>query len=244
MKRIVSDLGIGLAALALPLAACSAHGGDDRGVTPTGSGGERRFAVSGFDTVGLSTSADVDIHVGPGFSVVATGTPAALDRLRVRQDGHGLDLGQQKGVTWSRGDKVRFAITMPRIAAAAIGGSGSITVDRVQGDRFEGSIGGSGRLTVGGMQVDRAEWSIGGSGDIAATGRARATTVSIGGSGNVRAAGLRTDTAEVTIAGAGDVQANAARTAKVTIVGSGNATITGGAKCQVTKMGSGKVNCA
>jgi hypothetical protein len=246
VKQISPLLAIGLIAAVAPLAACSAEASDGNGteVPATGSGGERRFAARDFDMVGLSSSADVTVSVGPTFSVVATGSPAMLDRLRVRQNGHSLDLGTKKGVWSGGGEQVHFVVTLPRLTGAAIGGSGSITVDRVAGDSFEGNIGGSGHLTVNNMQVRRASWNIGGSGDITAAGRAGETSVSIGGSGKVRNAGLRADTAEVTIAGAGNVAANAARTADVTIVGSGDVVITGGAKCQVTKMGSGSVRCA
>ena len=185
MKQIRPFLAIGLFAAIAPLAACSAKASGANGteIPATGSGGERRFAARNFDVVGLSSSADVTVSVGPNFSVVATGSPDMLDRLRVRQNGHSLDLGTKKG-TWSgRGGRVHFAVTLPRLTGAAIGGSGSITVDRVAGETFEGSIGGSGRLTVNNMQVRRASWNIGGSGDISAAGRTGETSVSIGGSG-------------------------------------------------------------
>lgn len=244
MNRVAS-VALGLGMLALFTTACSAHDAPaaQSDVAPGGSGGERRFAVTGFDSVGLSGAANADIRVGPGFSVVATGTPAALDKLRVRKKGSGLDLGLKRGVSLLRGERVHFTITMPRIAAASIGGSGSITVDRVPEGAFEGNIGGSGTLVVRGMNVSSASFNIGGSGDVTATGRARRTAISIGGSGDIHNAGLVAEQAEVTLAGAGDVAANATRSAQVTLVGSGNVTITGGAKCEVTKMGSGSVRC-
>ncbi|SEN52664.1 Putative auto-transporter adhesin, head GIN domain [Sphingomonas gellani] len=233
-----------IALATLSITACSAKsisGGSD--VPATGSGGERRFAVSGFDEVGLSTSADVDIRVGPDFSVVATGAPAALDKLRVRKSGNTVDLGQERGVSWSRGDTLHITITMPRIKGASIGGSGSISVDRVAGDSFDGNIGGSGRLSLAQVNVTTASFAVGGSGAIDAAGHARRTEVSIGGSGKVRNSGLVAEDADITIAGAGDVQVNATRAASVSLVGSGDVTVTGGAKCKVSKMGSGKVRC-
>lgn len=240
-------LPILFALAAIPVAACSyaRGGGDDQdGVAASGTGGTRTYAVSGFDTVGLGGSGDVEVRVGHAFSVTATGAPATLDKIRVVQSGTSLDLGWKRGTRWSGGDgKVRYVVTMPRIAGASIGGSGTVVVDRVEGEAFEGNIGGSGRLDLRNVRVQRASFAIGGSGNVAAAGRARDLNVSIGGSGKLLLQPLVAETADLTIAGAGSVEANVARTAKVTIVGSGNVTVTGGAKCSVTKMGSGNVRC-
>lgn len=240
---------IALALLAMPVAACSFNWSSDdeqddsSGVAATGSGGTRTYTVSDFDSVGLAAGGDVEVRVGPAFSVTATGDPATLDKIRVERKGSSLSLGWKRGINWNGTGKVRYLVTMPRITGADIGGSGTITVDKAEGDKFEGNIGGSGKLDIRGMKVDKAGFAIGGSGDIAAAGTARSLEISVGGSGNVRAQPLRTETAEVNIAGAGDVQATATRTAEINILGSGDVTITGGAKCEVSKMGSGKVHC-
>lgn len=240
-------IAIALTAASLPVAACSMSWGDEAsdttGVAAQGTGGTRHYAVRDFDTVSLAAAGDVDVRVGGDWSVTATGTPAALDKLVVERDGDTLKLRRRSGMSWSSGDKVRFAVTMPRIEGANIGGSGSITVDRVPGGKFEGNIGGSGRLDIGGMAVDSAEFSIGGSGTVIAAGRARSLEVNIGGSGNVQLTPLRTETADITIAGAGKVDATATSHAEVTILGSGNVTVGGGAKCSTTKLGAGSVRC-
>ncbi|MBJ6122598.1 head GIN domain-containing protein [Sphingomonas mollis] len=236
-------LSVLLALVAIPVAACSMGRSDDEGIAASGTGSERSYAVTDFTSIGLGGAGDVEVRVGPAFSVKAIGTPTALDKIKVERDGKSLNLSRRKGFTWGGGDKVRFLVTMPRIEGADIGGSGTIVVDRVEGPSFNGNIGGSGRLDIRGLKVDKAEFGIGGSGDIAAAGTARSLEISIGGSGKVRAQPLRADTAEVTIAGAGDVQATVLRNADVTIMGSGDVTITGGAKCSVTKMGAGKVHC-
>jgi hypothetical protein len=230
-----------LATLALP--ACSFASADDTGVPAAGSGDRRTFAVRDFSEVALAAVGDVEVRTGGDFSVTATGSSAALDQLRVTKDGDMLKLDRRRGVDWPRGEKVRFMVTMPRITGANIGGAGSITVDRVAGEAFQGNIGGSGRLDIRGLQVTTASFAIGGSGDVTASGRARALEVSIGGSGDVQVQPLVSETAEVTIAGAGRVNATATRTADVTVMGSGDVTIAGGAKCSITKMGGGNVRC-
>ena len=234
-------------AAVVPLAACSMswsdHDDKTPGVTASGSGGERHYAVSSFDKVALGASGDVEIRTGQAFSVSVSGDPAALDTLKVTHDGNTLGLGRKPGMHWGGDGRIKWLVTMPRIDEANIGGSGSIKIDKVEGGKFEGNIGGSGDLNVGSMKVDKAEFGIGGSGTITAAGAAKALELSIGGSGKMHATALTAETASVSIAGAGDVQATVKAKAEVTIMGSGDVTIAGGAKCEVTKMGAGNVHC-
>lgn len=239
---------IALAVLAMPVAACSMNWSDkqdkeEAGIAGSGSGDHRTYKVEGFTTVALAAAGDVDVRVGPAYSVTATGAPEALDKLKVTRDGDTLKLARQRGVTWGNSGKVHFTVTMPRIQGADIGGSGTITVDRVEGERFEGNIGGSGTLDIRGLNVRKVAFAIGGSGDVAAAGRAGELEVSIGGSGKVRAQPLRSESADITIAGSGNIATTVTRQAEVTILGAGDVVITGGAQCKVTKMGAGNVRC-
>ena len=238
---------LALALLALPVGACSAHWdtNDDGkpGIAANGSGDQRHWTVSGFDEVNVAAAGDVLVHVGPAFSLTATGSPAMLDKVKVTQDGHTLNIGRRHGVSWGEGNKLHFVLTMPAITGAGIGGSGTIAIDRVEGKAFEGNIGGSGTLDVAAMKVGKASFNIGGSGNVAAAGTAQTLSVSIGGSGSVKATPLSAQTADISIAGAGNVAATVAHTADVSIMGSGDVTVAGGAKCSVTKMGAGTVHC-
>lgn len=233
----------------LPLMACSAGaviGDDDRGtaVPAQGSGGTRTYAVAGFDAVELSGADNVDVRVGPGFSVRADGDTELLDHLRITKDGNTLRVGRTRSRGWSwNGGHARISITMPALAQAAIAGSGDMTVDRVQGGSFKGDGAGSGSLRVGTVQVDRADVSLAGSGEVRMAGSARQLKVSIAGSGDVDAGGLRASAADVSIAGSGSVRAEVDGPAKVTIMGSGDVDLGGKARCQTTKMGSGSVRC-
>ena len=237
---------VALALLALPVGACSAHwnsNDDDRpGIAASGTGGERHWTVSGFDAINVAAAGDVEVHVGPAYSLTASGASDVLDKVKVSQDGHTLTIGRRPGVSWGAG-KVHFVLTMPAITGAGIGGSGTIAIDRVEAKSFEGNIGGSGSLALAAMKVGKASFNIGGSGNVSAAGTTRALSVSIGGSGSVKLTPLSAQTAEINIAGAGNVAATVTQTASVTIMGSGDVTVAGGAKCSVTKMGGGSVHC-
>ncbi|MBN8808064.1 MAG: DUF2807 domain-containing protein [Sphingomonas sp.] len=232
-----------LALIALAsLAACS-NGSDARS---SGTGGARTFAVDGFSAVESSGPDDVDVRVGSGFSIRAEGDPKVLDRLEIARNGDTLTVRRKSGLGWSwggdRGAKV--FITMPRITAARLTGSGDMAIDHVEGDGFDAEGTGSGDLTVGSITVQHAAFGLTGSGSITAAGTARTGTMSITGSGDIDAAKLKFGEAKVDVMGSGGVTAIVAGPAKVNVMGSGDVTLTGGAKCTTSKMGSGDISCS
>lgn len=228
----------------LPLVACSAgnaKSGD--AVEARGSGPVRTFPVSGFTKVELRAADDVDVRVGPAFSVRAEGAPEELDLMEIVRDRDTLKIGRRSGGSRWGGKGVKVFVTMPRLTAAAVGGAGDMTVDRVEGDRFAGAIAGSGNLSVGAIRVEAAELSIAGSGDLTGAGRTKRLQMNIAGSGDIDARQLDASEAEVSIAGSGNARARVNGPAEVNIVGSGDAELGGGARCTTNKMGSGTARC-
>ena len=231
----------------LPLTACSTTiGGDDTmpGIAAQGSGATRTYAAQGFSKIDLAGSDQVDVRVGPGFSVRADGDSELLDHVKITLDGDTLRIGRFRTGGWHwGGGNARISITLPTLAAVAIAGSGNVTVDQVRGALFTGKDAGSGTLTVGAMQVEQAELSLAGSGRAKLGGTANRLKISIAGSGGLDAEGLRAAQADVSIAGSGSVRATVDGTAKVSVMGSGDVDLGGTARCQVTKLGSGTVRC-
>ncbi len=235
--------GLMIAAL-LPLAACSVDV-DAKGAPATGSGDARSFALADFTKVELRGSDNVEVAVGPAFSVRATGPSKLLDRLKIEKDGDTLKIGRQSRVTmgWSNDGDATIYVTMPRIAAAGIAGSGDMTVDRVTGDRFKGGTAGSGNLKIATLAVKDADFDIAGSGSIAARGNTEKLSISIAGSGDLDGNGLRATSATASIAGSGSIRAEVNGEASVSVMGSGDVDFGGKARCRTTKMGSGSVRC-
>lgn len=193
----------------LPLIACSAGNAETgEAAEARGTGPARTYDVAGFTGVELRGSDDVDVRVGPAFSVRAQGPSDELDRLEIRRDGDTLRIGRKRGNWgWSKGQGVKVFVTMPRISVAAVAGSGDMAVDRVDGDRFEGAVAGSGNLALGAIRADAAELSIAGSGDLTGAGRVRKLEMNIAGSGDIDARQLTAAEASVSIAGSGNARA-------------------------------------
>lgn len=237
-----------LAVLAMvSLAGCgmaSGHGDDSPGIAGTGSGNARSYQVGNFTGVELAGADDIDVRIGQNFSVRAEGASEDLDRLRIRLEGSTLsvDRRRQNGVSWG-GHKVTVHVTMPRIVQASVAGSGTIRVERVEGDRFKGELAGSGDLALDAVAAGNVSFDIAGSGSVKAAGTANALSVDIAGSGGIDAPGLKAASAKVSIAGSGDVRAAVAGPAKVSIMGSGDVDLGPQARCETSKMGSGSVRC-
>lgn len=235
----------------LALAACHAAGnvgGDEAGSAADHASTARAFNVGEFTSISLGGPHTVIVRVGPAVSVRAEGPAAALDRLEIKVEEGDLRIGTRKGGKWSfdfhhHEAPVTVYVTTPTLVSAAIGGSGDMRIDKVEGASFSASIGGSGDMDIAALKVGEANFTIAGSGGIKAAGTAGSTTVAVAGSGDVDVAGVESRDASVSIVGSGDVRAHAADKAEISIMGSGDVTVSGTAKCVVNKMGSGNARC-
>jgi hypothetical protein len=215
------------------------HDGDHRTIA-------QNFPVGAFSKVALGGSANVVVAVGGAPSVRAEGDAERIGRMEIKVEGDTLQIGSKRhGFSgWGhQTGKVIVYVTVPSLAGASIGGSGDITIDRVQGGDFSGSIGGSGDIRIGQLQAANVDFSVAGSGGITAAGKAQGAKLGIAGSGDLDLAGLEVRTADVEMAGSGNAAIKAVEHANVSLMGSGNVTVTGGAKCESHKMGSGNLVC-
>ncbi|HEX8526927.1 head GIN domain-containing protein [Allosphingosinicella sp.] len=208
---------------------------------------QRSFPVGGFQSIALGGSAQVVVTVGGAPSVRAEGAQRDVERLEIRVEGNVLRIGEREkdGFLFfgRHGSEVTIHVTVPSLAAATIGGSGDIRIDRIEGESFNGSIGGSGELSVQRLRVGRAVFSVAGSGAIRASGEAQSAEIDLAGSGEIDVAGVAARQASVTLAGSGDIRARATESARVTLAGSGDVRVTGTANCRVSKRGSGEAHC-
>ena len=225
------------------LAGChvDAHGG--------GATISRNYQVGNFQVIEVAGPYDVEVRTGGNPGVSAQGSEKLLERTEVEVQGGKLVIRPEHhgwfSFGWSSHGKARFTVTVPQLSGATIAGSGDITVDKVQGNAFQGDVAGSGSLNVTSMDVQSLKLSIAGSGGVkAGSGKAQSAEYDIAGSGDVDAGAIQTQEARVSIAGSGGVRAHATGTADVNVMGSGDVNISGGAKCTVTKAGSGDVRCS
>ena len=224
--------------------ACGHARGEDPGPTVS-----RNYSVGNFQQVEVAGPYEVTVQTGGQPGVAARGPQNLLEKTVVEVKGDKLLIRpkERHGFHWLSGPRghAEFTVTVPQIQAATIAGSGDIHVDRVRGDRFDGTVAGSGALDVQNVEVGALKLAIGGSGSVkAGAGKAQSATYDIGGSGDIDAGAVQTQQAKVSIAGSGSVKAHSSGTADVSIMGAGDVDVSGGAKCSVSKHGSGNVNCS
>jgi len=238
-------------ALAMATTACSHEGkGEQDGGKRTVDAGPattQSYDLQGFTGVKVAGPDDVIIRQGEAFAIIAKGPKAIIDDLEIELDGDTLSVGRKKsGFSFSHrdGDGVRIEVTMPKLVAARLTGSGSIDADTIDGDAVEAIVTGSGDLKAAKLTGKSAKLSISGSGDIEIGGGTVASgDYSITGSGNIDAEKLAAQTINASIAGSGDIDAQATGKADINILGSGDANISGGANCTTRAMGSGTATC-
>lgn len=236
---------LGVGAVAMAAAGCGKSHAEDGGPTV-----QRNYQVGAFDKIEVAGPYDVTVRTGSGPSVSASGPEKAVEQLVVEVRGDKLVIhtkDRNRGIfSWGSHNfgNTSLQVTVPALSAAAIAGSGGLSIDKIKGDTFKGAVGGSGDLTLGSLEVQSLKLAIGGSGDIRASGQAGSADYTIAGSGDIDASGLSSQTADASIAGSGSIRAKATGTANAKIMGSGDITLTGGAKCSVSKMGSGDINCS
>lgn len=256
-NRTMAALPLALAlTLSMTVTACSGtvttDGGKDGGDGKTQSADAgppttQSYALTGFTGVEVTGPDDVTIRQGDTFSITAKGPKAEIEELEIKLDGSTLSIGRKReGFSFRRGDHdgVQIAVTMPKLGAVRLTGSGSVDADAVDGDKVEAALTGSGDLKVAKLTGKSAELTVSGSGDIAiAGGTIGSGEIGITGSGDVDAGGLVAQTLDISVTGSGNVEAQATSKADIRILGSGDVDLSGGGTCSTKTMGSGTATC-
>ena len=223
--------------------ACGHSRSEDGGPTVA-----RNYQVGGFDQIEVAGPYDVTVRTGTQPGVQVRGNQKLIEKMVVEVRGDKLVIRPEERHGWfhwgSTHGKAEIAVTVPQLRAASLAGAGGISIDKVQGDSFDGDIAGSGDLSIQSLDVGSLKVSIAGAGSVTGTGKAGSADYDIAGSGDVAADRITVEDLTVSIAGSGNVRAHATRAAKVDIMGSGDVEVKGGAKCSVSKMGSGDVRCS
>ena len=169
----------------------------------------REIPVAGFTQVHLEGAMDITIRQGARFSVVASGSPAALDRVQAKVDGGVLALDQESTFFGNHG-KVTVAITMPALQAVKVKGSGDVTLSA--------------------MKLGRVSLAVSGAGDIIASGTCDELEASVSGAGDIVAKNLKCRAVSARVSGAGDIAVHARQSVHASVRGVGDIDIYGDPK--------------
>ena len=186
---------------------------------PTSAAITEQRSVGAFNAIELSGPFDVAVRAGSGAGVALTGQRAQLEQIEVIvQDGtlvvrplsrvgFHFDFGK-------RPERVTISIGAPQLASLRASGSGDVTLDGINGERFTLGVTGPGDLRASGAVRDLT-LTASGSGD-ADLRRVRATNVDLtmSGPGDVRLANIGNDL-RARVSGSGDLDADGLRLARL-----------------------------
>jgi hypothetical protein len=247
MKTIVTAAAL---AATVAVGATMVAAQNDAPSSTVSAGFDRRsYDVGGFEKIVAVGPHHFVVTVGGATSVRAEGPAESLDKYVVEIDDGALEIKPKKDEwddwNWEefQVEPATYYITLPRLEATVLAGSGDMRVDRIDGDEFAASIAGSGALDVGTLSVNDAKLAVAGSGQLRAAGSVREVHVSIAGSGDLDAPRLASDNAKISIAGSGNAHLTVDEEAHISVVGSGDVEIAGNARCTISGFGSGRARC-
>ena len=162
-----------------------------------------------FDSVELSGSNDVMIHVGGEQSVVVHADDNLLDRVTTRVSGRKLVVGNESGggtvVTTEM--PMRVEVTVPTLSEVTLSGSGLIGAAGVEAESFTVAMSGSGVVN--------------------AIGRTDTLVVTLGGSGDAQLQDLTARDVRARMSGSGRILVHAAEKIDASVSGTGSIVYTG-----------------
>jgi predicted small secreted protein len=236
--------------------------------TVSGSGklSSETRTVSGFSSVTLAGIGDLYITQGPTELVRIEAEDNLIPYFDTSVVGGTLMIGlkdQYMGITLQPTRPVKFYVTLPKIEAVTLAGSGNIFASQLKTAAFKISLlgsgnistdtltattldlllSGSGNLNLGSVSASQVNSIISGSGDIQVnTLTASKLSSRTTGSGNITLGGEVTDqSAEILGSGAYQAAGLKSATATVNVTGSGNSQVSASSTLNVTILGSGDV---
>jgi hypothetical protein len=178
--------------------------------------------VSGFSSVELQGSANMEVTFGNAESVVITADDNILPLIETNVQTGQLIIRDKAKTNINPSTPVRVNVTIQALKGVTLSGSGKINVSQMAGDSLVINLTGSGSITV--------------------TGTVTAVNASLPGSGNIYCGGLHAKTAKVKLDGSGDIEIYASQSLDAGILGSGSILYSGN-PAQVSKsiVGSGNI---
>jgi hypothetical protein len=210
-------LRVALLIIGLTLAGCNLI----TGVEGSGKIVTEKRTVSGFDSISLSGSGQLEVDQNGEESLSITADDNLLPLLTSEVEGTRLVLKVKSGSRLDPSKKIVYKVSAKKLNSLGCEGATS--------------------AVLRGIQTNELKLAISGSGDISADGVSDRQDVSIAGSGKYSGANLKSKSATISIAGSGDAVVAASETLDVKVAGSGSIKYIGEPKITQTIAGSGSI---
>ncbi|MGA1978051.1 MAG: head GIN domain-containing protein [Bacteroidales bacterium] len=198
--------------------------------------------LKGFSRINFGIAGNLEIKIGPEFSVVLQGDKSDLKEVITEVSGESLTI-RHENWRFSFNEKVDIYITMPELKDLSVSGSGKARIlDPVKSADLRFNVSGSGGIATADISSDKLDCRISGSGNIVlGGGSVSGANISISGSGNFTGDAVQVKDLKAGISGSGNCVCNATETLNAGVSGSGNITYKGNPKIDARVSGSGHV---
>ena len=236
-------------------------------VSGSGKVATENRTATGFTSVTLAGIGNLYLTQGASEAVRIEAEDNLIPYFETVVEGSTLKIGlksQYMGVNLRPTQPIKFYVTLPKIEAVTLAGSGNIFSGTLKTGAFKIALLGSGNISAETLSGTTVDLNLSGSGNIT-LGSLAATEVtnSIAGSGNIHVDGLMADKVSsktsgsgniilggkvsgqsTEILGSGDYRASGLKsdTARMHVTGSGNSQVAVTTALNVTILGSGDVN--
>jgi hypothetical protein len=213
---------------------------------PPAGAATRNFGIDSFDKIRVDGPYAVTLTTGVAPFARASGSPAALDAVEVKAEGHTLVVRASRsswgGYPGSSTGPVQVEIGTHELGAAWLNGAGGLKINRVKGLLFQLSVQGSGSATIERADVDQLNVGIAGTASATLAGKVAKMTAVVRGVSALDATALSVKDATIGAEGAATVKANVTNAAKIDGSGPATITLTGRPSCTVSVKGSTSVS--
>jgi hypothetical protein len=160
--------------------------------------------ATGFTSISVEGSANVNVAIGTKESVVISGEENILPLIETNVENHQLVIKTKPQTNYTTTKPVLVKVTMISLEAISIGGSGNMDVPDLSGNAFKADLTGSGNITVKGS-ANSVKAMVSGSGHIyCGQLKAKTATAVLTGSGNITI--YASDSLEATLSGSGSIR--------------------------------------
>jgi putative autotransporter adhesin-like protein len=211
-----------MAILMLAIVACSSTALSPDRVIGSGKVVSENRNVSGFSSIDLQGSGNVNITFGTAESVIVRADDNIVPLIETIVSNGKLIISNKSNVNIDTSSAIQINVIMKSVRGITMSGSGNINVVDLIGQDLMVALPGSGTITV--------------------KGNADTVKIQLPGSGNILCKELKTNSATVTLDGSGTVTVYASESLDASIRGSGTINYAGN-PAQVTKniLGSGGI---
>ena len=194
--------------------------GANSGIQGSGQAASEARDVGSFQKIAVAGSLDVDVTFGPTHSVKVETDDNLIDLVQTENESGTLKINVRESCNPRSGMKVH--IVMPALEACDFLGSGSVSIAKIEAERFQAKLLGSGHLTADGV-VDHL-------------------SAKILGSGEADLEGVVAQDADASVLGSGTLRIRAEKTLNIEVLGSGDVIYSGSATPTKTNtLGSGSI---